>query len=265
MRFLLTLVLFSLCGVAWTAEPSVRAERDTPPIQSGQRVVFLGDSNTYAGKFIAYLHAGCLFAEKELKNDPRAPRDVEFLNLGLSSETASGLSEPDHPFPRPCVLDRIDRALELTKPDVVIACYGVNDAIYYPFDEGRFAKFKKGIEQICKKVRKSGAKMVLVTPPPFDALPVKPTGKLRPKGEEKYAWFAPYENYNEVMTRYADWERSLLEAKEIDFLVDLNRSIENALSEKRKDKADFTFAKDGVHFNDEGHEQTAVSCVLLFV
>lgn len=60
---------------------------------------------------------------------------LRLLNLGLSSETASGLSEPTHPFPRPDVKTRIDRISEKTKPDVEFICYGMNDGIYHPQSE----------------------------------------------------------------------------------------------------------------------------------
>src|SRR4051794_33762281 len=93
-------------------------------LRDGQRVVFLGDSNTYAGGFIAHLD-GWIHA-----NFPG--RKIELINLGLPSETASGLSEPDHPFPRPCAFDRLDAALAKTRPGVVVVAYGMNDGIYYP-------------------------------------------------------------------------------------------------------------------------------------
>src|SRR5207245_9870562 len=99
-------------------------------LQDGQRVVFLGDSNTFAGQYIAYLDAYLYtrFPDKKF----------ELLNLGLPSETVSGLSEPDHPYPRPCIFERLDRILEKTKPDIVVACYGMNDGIYHPFSVQRF-------------------------------------------------------------------------------------------------------------------------------
>ncbi len=243
MRFL-PLVLLMSCLLVQAADPQ-------PLIQDGDRVVFLGDSNTYAGKYIAHIHANFLAAEQLSSN---APKRVEILNLGLSSETASGLSEPDHPFPRPCVLDRIDRALKLAKPDVVFVCYGINDAIYYPFDEERFAAFKSGIQTIVKKTKAAGAKIVLITPPPFDALPLKPAKKLRPLGAEKFAWFAPYENYDDVMAKYAEWERGL---KQVDLLIDLHKLTHAKLSAERERDPNFTFAKDGVHYNEAGHRFAA--------
>ena len=69
----------------------------------GQRILFLGDSNTFNGAYVQYLDA-YLFT--------RFPdRKFELINLGLPSETVSGLSEPDHPYPRPNVHERLDRGL----------------------------------------------------------------------------------------------------------------------------------------------------------
>ena len=68
----------------------------------------------------------------------------EVLNQGIPSETVSGLSEPGHlrhGFPRPDLHERLDRALKALKPDLIIACYGINCGIYQPFDEGRFAEY----------------------------------------------------------------------------------------------------------------------------
>src|SRR5437588_2560531 len=88
-------------------------------LRDGQRIVFLGDSNTFAGIYVQYLDA-YLFT--------RFPdRKFELINLGLPSETVSGLSEPDHPYPRPVLRERLDRALAMAKPDVIVACYGMND------------------------------------------------------------------------------------------------------------------------------------------
>src|SRR5258707_15804341 len=112
--------------------PAIAHANETFPLKDGQRVVFLGDSNTYAGKFIAYLDAYLCTRYPDKR--------FELINLGLPSETVSGLSEADHPYPRPNIHDRVDNALKLSKPDVVVICYGMNDGIYSPFDPGRFKK-----------------------------------------------------------------------------------------------------------------------------
>jgi lysophospholipase L1-like esterase len=93
-----------------------------PLIEPGDRVLCIGDSITAAGHYVSYLD---MQLQIEYPNDPPT-----VVNLGLSSEGVTGLSEPDHPFPRPNVHERLTRALDQFKPDVVIACYGVNDGIY---------------------------------------------------------------------------------------------------------------------------------------
>src|SRR5262245_14044303 len=132
------------------------------------RVVFLGDSITYAGRYIEYLEAF-------LRLDDPALR-TEFLDLGLPSETVSGLSEPGHAggqFPRPDLHERLDRVLAMTRPDLIVACYGMNDGIYYPFDEQRFAKYKDGILSWRERAARSGARVLHLTPPVFDPVPIK--------------------------------------------------------------------------------------------
>ena len=85
-------------------------------------------------------------------------RKIEFLNLGLPSETVSGLSEPGHAggqFPRPDLHERLERVLEKTRPELVIACYGMNDGIYLPFDAERFRKFTNGLVLLRQRVGRS--------------------------------------------------------------------------------------------------------------
>lgn len=219
-------------------------------LQPGQRIVILGDSNTYAGQYIVYLEAAL--------RRKYPGKKIELLNVGLPSETASGLSEPDHPFPRPTVHERLDRVLAKTKPDVVVACYGMNDGIYYPFSNERFAAYQKGINTLIAKVKKSGAKIILLTPPPFDPVPLKKSGKLRPAKAKKYAWFAPYAKYNEeVLKRYADW--IMQQKNRVDMVIDIYTPIEKHLSEHRKKNPNYALAGDGVHPNKEGHKIIAAA------
>ena len=98
---------------------------------TAQRILFLGDSITNSGYYVADIE--CQLRLQGLKDVP------ELINLGLSSETCSGLSEPAHPFPRPDVHERLQRALTMIQPDVVGACYGLIDGSYHPFDQDRFA------------------------------------------------------------------------------------------------------------------------------
>ena len=210
-------------------------------LHDGQRVVFLGDSNTFAGHYVAYLDA-YLFT--------RFPdRKYELLNLGLPSETACGLSEPDHPYPRPDVHERIDRALAKTKPDVVVLCYGMNDGIYYPFSEERFKKYQEGMRDVIDRAAKTGARVVVVTPPPFDPQPLR--DKLLPKTAEKFSWMRPYEDYDDVLKRYADWLLTLRDKNLM--VVDAHEAVSRHVAEVRKSDPKYRLSGDGVHVDGAGH------------
>lgn len=224
----------------------LNAAEDSFPLKS-RRILFLGDSITAAGEFINMI-------ELQLRLQRGGPIP-EFINAGLPSETCTGLSEPDHPFPRPDVHERLERALTAAKPDVVVACYGMNDGIYFPFSEERFKKYQEGIGRLIEKVHASGAKLVLLTPPPFDAMPLKNAGKLLPAGKEKYAWFSVYEGYDDVIRRYSQW---LLEQKgRVELVVDLYTPISAFWAQQRKSDPAFTVAPDGVHCNTVGHRTIA--------
>jgi lysophospholipase L1-like esterase len=225
---------------AWNGVQS----RDFP--LRAKRIVFLGDSITHAGHFVSLIEARLRMSEQEVP---------ELINLGLPSETCSGLSEPDHPFPRPNVHERIDRALEKLKPDLVVACYGMNDGIYYPPDAQRFAAYQQGINQIIDKVSAAGAKLILMTPPAFDALPLRQKGKLLPAGAEKYSWNQIYEDYDEVLRQYAKW--LMKQDLRVDAVIDLHTPVTQYVNAKRADDPDFTMSPDGVHVNQEGHQVLA--------
>src|SRR4029078_11450793 len=128
-------------------------------LHSGDRVLFLGDSITNAGGYVQYVEAYLLTRFPE--------QHFQLINLGLSSEGVTGLSEPDHPFPRPNVHERLQRALDKVHPTVVVACYGMNAGIYSPFDAERFGRYQAAIGELREKVRRAGARLTLITPPPF--------------------------------------------------------------------------------------------------
>ncbi len=223
------------------------AAADKPFPLGAKRILFMGDSITHAGHYISWIEAQLRAAKVEPL--------PELINLGLPSETCSGLSEPDHPFPRPDAHERLGRALEKIRPDVVVACYGMNDGIYYPFAEERFAAYQKGVFRLIEKVHASGAKLILMTPPAFDALPLKKKGKLRPKSAEKFAWFAIYEGYDDVLKRYAAWV--MTQQDKVEMVIDLHTPVNRYVAAKRKKNPDFTMSPDGVHVNEEGHRVLA--------
>jgi len=192
---------------------------------AGQRTVFLGDSVTQAGGYVSFTayYLDKLFPRKHF----------DLYGLGLSSETLSGLSETNHAggaFPRPCLFERLGRLLEKVKPEVVFACYGMNDGIYQPLDPERFLAFRNGVTNLFHQCQAAGVKeIILVTPPIFD-LPLNATGF----------------NYDSVLTAYAAWEMTLKTPGVR--VLDLHTAMRQARANRSE-----VFSKDHVHPGDEGH------------
>lgn len=204
------------------------------------RIVFLGNSITYGGTYITDVEAYLIASHPD--------RKYEFINVGLPSETVSGLSEPEHAggkFPRPDLHERLARLLEMTNPDLVFASYGMNDGIYLPLDSLRFQKYKDGIRWLHDEVIKSGAQIIHLTPPIFD--------------EKRW----PVKGYTLVLDKYSEWLLQQHEVRKWD-VADVHFPMQKALDEYRKADSTFYFAKDGVHPNDLGHWVMAKQ-ILLFL
>ena len=215
-----------------------------PPVAPGKRILILGDSITQGAAYVAYIDAAMILAHPEVKYD--------LISAGLSSETVSGLSEPGHAggkFPRPDLHERLDRALAQTKPDLVLACYGMNDGIYMPLDETRFKAFRDGMIKLHDKVTATGAKIVHLTPPVFDPVAIPQKVDLTGEPGKNFA------QYNDVLGRYSEW---LVGQRQHGWdVIDLHIPMNEALAAGRKADPKFVLAKDGVHPGDEGHRLMA--------
>lgn len=242
-------IVSSLAGPLTTQLEARELESPQTFLGSNAKVLFLGDSNTNAGTYINMLEAHFLQEERTLTG-------IEWINLGLSSETCTGLTEPPHPFPRPNVHERLDRALEMVKPDVIVACYGMNDGIYHPFDQGRFEAYQRGLSTLVTKAKATGAFVVLMTPPPFDPLPMREQGKLVPTTAKEFSWTKISEDYDDVIERYATWTSTSLKDK-VDLLIDIHTPMAEALAQRRKQDPHFAMSNDGVHFDTAGHRLLA--------
>lgn len=213
-----------------------------PALRGVKRILFLGDSITYAGGYVDYVQAAMMAQG--------VGKDIEVIDAGLPSETVSGLSEPGHAggaFPRPCLLERLDRVLNATHPDLVFACYGMNDGIYYPLAEDRFDAYKKGYETLAAAVKHAGARFVAVTPPPFDASALG--GNTLPAGRAAYP--LPFEGYDSVLGAYSNW---LLSQRAHGWnVIDIHGPLNASLTRIRMSIPNYHFAGDGVHMNAYGH------------
>lgn len=195
------------------------------------RVLILGDSIAYDGRWTSRV-------ESALRATP-AYADAAIINLALPSETASGLSEPGHAsgtYPRPCVHDRLAEALKQTKPTLVLACYGMNDGIYQPFDDANFAAYKQGMERLVAACRTAGARVILITPPLHGADKTKTSPQ----------------DYDNVLEAYSGWLNSkTLMGWEV---IDIRPALRNAVDAERSRSRSFRYAQDNVHPGDFGHQ-----------
>lgn len=237
LLFVLVAFVSALAARAATAAPAL-----PPAVANAKRVVVLGDSITYGGTYVD-------FVETVLRTRVPGWRG-EIIALGLSSETVSGLSENGHAggkFPRPDLHERLARVLAQTKPDVVLACYGMNDGIYFPFAEERFAKFREGMTRLHDAVVATGASIIHVTPPVFDPQPI--LAKVLPAGRADYP--QPYAGYNDVLDRYSAW--LVAQRAQGWDVVDVHGLMNASLARLRKADSAFSFSKDGVHPDALGH------------
>lgn len=209
-------------------------------LNGGERIVFFGDSITAQGGYVDYVHAYLLtrFGHQRF----------EVVNQGQSSETLSGLSEAGHEPPRPNALDRFERDVAALRPDVIVACFGMNDGIYQPFSEERFAAFRAGVEALIEQVRqKTRARLVVLTPPVYDAY----RRQVHDAEAADWGYQYPYVGYDEVLRRYSDWLMGLEEPAVM--VVDVHGAMVAHLERRRATQASYYVSPDGVHPNATGH------------
>lgn len=189
--------------------------------------MFLGDSITHSGGYVVNF-------ETWLKS-LYSRRNIDVVNIGLPSETVSGLSEDGHAggnFPRPNLFTRLDSVLNKSQPSLIFACYGMNCGIYQAFDQTRFLAYKQGIERLKGKAEDAGVKIVFITPAPYDS-----HGKVHP--------------YAEVLSKYSEW---LVSRRDDGWMViDLHSHMLASLDKEKLANPNFTYQNDSVHPNAAGH------------
>ncbi len=218
-----------------------------PLIGPRERIVFFGDSITQGGSYVAYL---------ETLLRLRFPQSsIEIHNHGISSETISGTSEPDHDPRRPWAHERFARDVADWHPTLLVSCFGMNDGNYHPFEEDRFSKYQEGIRRLIDRARnEAGARQtILCTPPPFDPY-------QRKNGDPKathYGYKYPAVDYDETLDRYAKWLLTLRGQGQT--VADLHGPMNRHLAERRKKRVSFTLMPDAVHPDATGHAVMAIT------
>jgi len=206
----------------------------------GKKILFLGDSITQAGDYINFLESSLLANSGKLH--------AELLNLGLASETISGLSEEAHPFPRPYLHDRLSKVLSATQPDIIFTCYGINCGIYHPFERDIFRTYQQGITQLMKAADNQKAELILMTPPPYAVLVDDRALARADVKRDDFSYAKPYLAYDDVMRKYAEWLLSLQgEVKVIDLQTPLRKFVS------------LCYDQDYIHPNRYGHQLMAIT------
>ena len=227
------IAIIASCTCLFTASASENLLKDKSTI------LVLGDSITQAGQYVTDFDAWLV------KRYP--DRRFTVINAGVSSETISGLSEEGHAggrFPRPDLHERLERVLAKAKPDLIIACYGINCGIYLPLDEERFKAYRDGQFKLREAAKKVGAEVVHVTPPIYDS--------------HGMAGF----DYDEVLTAYSKW---LVEQREKGWhVVDLHSDMRAKVDEAKKVDPKFTLQSDKIHPNRDGQWMMAQSLIAFF-
>lgn len=246
LRFSPLALVAILC--VWTSASPTQA---AVPFEDGQRVLFLGDSITQDGRYVALAQA-YLWAEYP-------DREIEVVNLGLSSETVSGLSEPVHNPPRPAVMNRVEHALRLADPDWVIVCYGMNDGIYHPAEPRIVDAYRAGLDRLLTAIHAAGAKTVLLTPPVFDAQsPSVQQAIAKADAETPYGYQKPYTGYDETLAALSRVALTFAKDSRVDRVIDLHTSMAEFLRASKTADPEFVYG-DGVHPPLSGHAAMAAA------
>jgi lysophospholipase L1-like esterase len=222
--------LFLCLALIESVAMSSKANPAPAPLAAVQRIVFLGDSITQAGDYVTDIECWLLSQGQQ----------IEVIDVGLASETATDLLPEENAshlkkfgFPRPSISARLDRALAATKPDLVVACYGMNDGSGLPNTDAGLKRFSEAITRLRDTALKAGAKQVVLCTPPIHDSAHTPD---------------PHE---QNLVAFSQW----LVSKRADgwTVVDIHSPMRRELDEIRKTNPSFQFQPDGVHPDRQGH------------
>lgn len=169
--------------------------------------------------------------------------ELTFLNWGKSSETITGLTEKDHPGPRPYLFERLDRLLDTTKVDMVLFCYGINCGIYGKPSQELFERYTIGIYSFLEKIKQRDIKTILLTPPP---LVLQDSSDSEMDSDKDFGYKNPYRNYQvEVLQEF----KAIVETITHDTLLG-TIDIQSPLLRYK----DNCYSEDPIHPNKNGHQ-----------
>jgi lysophospholipase L1-like esterase len=128
-------------------------------LRDGDRVVLLGGTFLEREGNYGYLETALTTAWPD--------RRIVFRNLGWSGDTVWAESRGLFDSPAEGYRRMIELVREL-KPTVIVLAYGANESFA---GESGLAPFLKQYEQLCDDLQPTNARLILLTPPPFERPP----------------------------------------------------------------------------------------------
>jgi len=217
----LALRLIVLGGCYWLFAVSGMADDAGVSVQTGQKIVFLGDSVTAFGWEYptGYIH---LISQALAMQG----RQIEVLPAGGKGDTSKS------------ILARLDADVLNKKPDWVILNCGLDD-VWYGANSVPLDQYKQNISSIIDKITAAGIKIVILTSTMIGEDPNGPN--------------------NQTLETYNDFLRSLAKEKKMP-IADLYADMVNEVTKihaSNPNSAGNLLTIDGIHMNGLGSEMMA--------
>lgn len=164
-------------------------------------------------------------------------RNITFRNLGWSGDNVYGEARLAFDITKPEL--GLKRMVDLTlaeKPTVIFICYGTNESFE---GEAGLAKFEKGLEKLLDELKPAKARIVLMTPLPFEKLSAAVSAPTEP---------------NRRLALYCDIIKKTA-AKQGAHLADLYPT-RNLKLPHRDTPRDLPITDNGMHLNEYGYYLT---------
>ena len=194
-------------------------------LQSGDRVVFYGDSITAQRLYTRDVE------EFVLTRYPRL--SVEFFNAGVPGDTVYGGYTGT-------TSTRLARDVFPRKPTVVTVMLGMNDPGYVPFDPHIFDVFQSGYKSLLDNLTKSlpQARITLIESSPYDEIT---------HGTE-------FPGLNATVLRYGEFVRQVAQQRHLPF-ADFNTTLDSALQSEMASNPSYAalLIPDRIHPSEAAH------------
>jgi lysophospholipase L1-like esterase len=221
-RILRYTLLIALLGAPALAAASA-GERPTLDLQSGDALVFAGDSITHQCLYTQYVEDFFYTRYPE--------RRIRFHNAGVGGDKAAD------------VLARFEDDIAVQRPKYVTVLLGMNDGQYEDFRPEIFATYAADMGRILERIKALGAIPVLLSPTQFD-YPVFERRKDDPSYRFRTSPRSPH--YNAVLAYYGAWGREQAATRGIPY-VNLWGPLNDFTAQERATNPRFTLLPDAIH------------------